>query len=168
MQVMSMFTDVGTLISWKSTRCPSVPESPASAAALSRSWACCKRRWFRRWPRRRRDRMASTWSRLQRHGAFAEDPAPPGTPHLRQREPLAQAGRTTAPIFLEPGLRGAENTRGEGRGDQKSDWRVLRPGRGGWGCPQLFWDTDKPDFLLGHGLQLSEPDSSHFENVVIA
>lgn len=125
MQVMSMFTDVGTLISWKSTRRPSVPESPASAAALSRSWACCKRRWFRRWPRRRRDRMASTWSRLQRHGAFAEDPAPPGTPHLRQREPLAQAGRTTAPIFLEPGLRGAENTGGGGR-------RSRAPGGAGW------------------------------------
>lgn len=124
MQVMSMFTDVGTLISWKSTRRPSVPESPASAAALSRSWACCKRRWFRRWPRRRRDRMASTWSRLQRHGAFAEDPAPPGTPHLRQREPLAQAGRTMAPIFLEPGLRGAENT-GGGR-------RSRAPGGAGW------------------------------------
>lgn len=80
MQVMSMSTDVDTSISSKSTQRPEVPEPPALAAAFSRSWACCRRRRFRRRPSRRSVRMASTWSRLQRQGALPADSAPPVTP----------------------------------------------------------------------------------------
>lgn len=80
MQVMSTSTDVDTSISSKSTRPAEVPEPPVLAAAFSRSWACCRSLWFRWRPSRRSARMASTWSRLQRHGALAADPAPPVTP----------------------------------------------------------------------------------------
>lgn len=80
MHVMSTSTDVGTSISSKSTWPPEVLEPPAVAAALSRSWVCCNRRWFRRRPSRRSAKMASTWSRLQRHEVFTAGPAPPGAP----------------------------------------------------------------------------------------
>jgi len=69
---------------------PGTPEPPALAAALSRAWAWRRKCWFRR-PSRRSARIASTWSRLQRHAGLrcrldsssdTPDPRARGTPGL--------------------------------------------------------------------------------------
>lgn len=115
MQVISTSMEVGTSISSKSTWPPAAPGPPALATALSRSWACVRRCWFRRWPSRRSARMASTWSRLQRHAdphcrpsSFNDTP----DPEVRRTLGAWAGSIRVHPAFLEPGLRETENEPG--------------------------------------------------------
>lgn len=127
MQVISRSMEVGTSISSKSMCPAAAPEPPALAAALSRCWARCRSCWFRRRPSLRRARMASTWSRLQRHAPITVGPtSPSAVPTLSEGNPWAQV--QGHPAFLGPGPRKAKNDQGRCGGGAGS-----APGQGGWG-----------------------------------